>query len=208
MCTIVEERALLALIKGDITLEGIRVKLLPASHEHLDGLFKASNHSEIWTYSPSTISNPEDLVTRMNQWMKSKEQGLRYPFVIFDKSTNEIVGSTSYIDISPQNRKLEIGGTWLDPKVWRTKVNTECKYLLLKYGFEELSLVRVQLRTDTRNERSNRAIQRIGAQFEGTLRQEMIMHDGYNRDSNVYSILDKEWEGTKARLLGYLRKND
>jgi RimJ/RimL family protein N-acetyltransferase len=200
-----EERAWLVLIKGDITLEGNRVWLLPASHEHLDGLFKASNHSEIWTYSPSTLSKLEDLVATMNQWMKSKEQGLRYPFVIFDKSTNEIVGSTSYLDISPQNRKLEIGGTWLDPKVWRTKVNTECKYLLLKYGFEEMNLVRVQLRTDTRNERSNHAIQRIGAQLEGTLRQEMILHDGYIRDSNVYSILDKEWETVSDKLLGYLR---
>ena len=179
------------LIEGDITLEGCRVRLLPASHEHLDGLFKASNHSEIWTYSPSTVSKLEDLVTTMNQWMKSKDQGLRYPFVIFDKNTNEIVGSTSYLNISLQNRSLEIGGTWLDPKVWRSSVNTECKYLLLKYGFEELNLIRVQFRTDTRNERSNRAIRRIGAQFEGTLRQEMIMHDGYIRDTHVYSILDK-----------------
>lgn len=193
------------LIEGDITLEGCRVRLLPASPEHLDGLFKASNHSEIWTYSPSTVSKLEDLVTTMNQWMKSKEQGLRYPFVIFDKNTNEIVGSTSYLNISLQNRSLEIGGTWLDPKVWRSSVNTECKYLLLKYGFEELNLIRVQFRTDTRNERSNRAIRRIGAQFEGTLRQEMIMHDGYIRDTHVYSILDKEWESVKARMLGNLR---
>jgi RimJ/RimL family protein N-acetyltransferase len=144
------------------------------------------------------------LIITLNQWMNSKEQGLRYPFVIFDKSTNEIIGSTSYLDISLQNRKLEIGGTWLDPRVWRTSVNTECKYLLLKYSFEELNLIRVQFRTDARNERSNRAIQRIGAKFEGTLRQEMIVQDGYIRDSNVYSILDKEWEGVKAKLLGFL----
>lgn len=196
------------MIKSDITLEGNRVKLLPVSLEHLDGLFKASNHSDIWTYSPSIISKPEDLVITMNQWMKSKEKGLRYPFVIFDKSTNEVVGSTSYLDISALNRKLEIGGTWLDPKVWRTRVNTECKYLLLEYGFEELKLVRVQFRTDSRNERSNLAIQRIGAQFEGTMRQELIMQDGYIRDSNVYSILDKEWEGVKARLLDYLSKEN
>jgi RimJ/RimL family protein N-acetyltransferase len=202
---VVEEREWLVLIKGDITLEGKRVRLLPVSYEHLDGLFKASNHSEIWTYSPSTMSKLEELELTMNHWMKLKEQGLRYPFVIIDKITNEIVGSTSYLDISPQNRKLEIGGTWLDPKVWRTRVNTECKYLLLKYGFEELNLVRVQFRTDTRNERSNRAIQRIGAQLEGTLRQEMIQHDGYIRDSNVYSILDKQWETLREKLLGYLK---
>jgi RimJ/RimL family protein N-acetyltransferase len=191
-------------INDDVTLEGARVRLLPASHEHLDGLFKASNHHEIWTYSPSKINRIEDLAVIMDQWMKLKEQHVRYPFVIIDRMSHEIVGSTSFLDISLQNRKLEIGGTWLDPKVWKTNVNTECKYLMLKYGFEELNLVRVQLRTDARNERSNRAIQRIGAHFEGTLRQEMIMHDGHIRSTNVYSILDKEWEDVKSRLLGYL----
>jgi RimJ/RimL family protein N-acetyltransferase len=195
----------IALINEDITLEGNRVRLVPASYDHMDGLFKASNHNEIWTYSPSSISKLDDLISTMNDWMKAKEKGVRYPFVIVDKSTNEIVGSTSYLDISPQNRKLEIGGTWLDPRVWRTRVNTECKYLLLKYGFEVLNLLRVQLRTDARNERSNRAIQRIGAQFEGTLRQEMLLQNGYIRDSNVYSILDKEWEKVRVRLLDYLK---
>ncbi|RKN80577.1 GNAT family N-acetyltransferase [Paenibacillus ginsengarvi] len=192
------------MIKGDITLEGNRVRLIPVSDGHIEGLLKASNHHDIWTYSPSSISKIEDMEATINQWMRLKEQGLRYPFVIFDKSTSEIVGSTSYLDISLQNRKLEIGGTWLNPKVWRTRVNTECKYLLLEYGFEEMNLVRVQFRTDTRNERSNRAIERIGAQFEGTLRQEMMVREGYIRDSNVYSILDKEWERVKAKLLDYL----
>jgi RimJ/RimL family protein N-acetyltransferase len=191
-----------------IILEGERVKLLPASHEHLDGLFKAANHQEIWAYSPSSISKLEEMETAMNQWFKSREQGSRYPFVIFDNSTSEIVGSTGFLDISMENRKLEIGGTWLDPKVWRTRVNTECKFLMLNYCFEELNLVRVQLRTDARNERSNRAIQRIGARFEGTLRQDMIMHDGFIRDSNVYSILDQEWGSVKDRLLGFLKNGD
>ena len=188
------------MINGEITLEGEHISLLPASYEHLEGLFKASNHQEIWTYSPSTISRIEDLEEIMEHWMEIKEQGLRYPFVISDKSTNEIVGSTSYLKISKKNKNLEIGGTWLNPSAWRTRVNTECKYLLLKYGFEKLNLVRVQFCTDARNERSNRAIQRIGAQFEGTLRHEMIMHDGFIRDTNVYSILDTEWEDVKLRF--------
>ncbi|MBP1994386.1 GNAT family N-acetyltransferase [Paenibacillus eucommiae] len=190
------------MIKGEIQLEGKRVRLIPMSLEHLDGLFEASNQSEIWKYSPSEVSKPEHL--EMNKKIELRDQGLGYPFVVFDKDVNEIVGSTSYMNISERDRKLEIGGTWLHPKVWRTSVNTECKYLLLKYGFEELDLVRVQFRTDARNERSNRAIQRIGAQLEGTLRQEMIMHDGHFRDSNVYSILDKEWDGIRDKLLGYL----
>lgn len=192
----------------DIFLEGSRVKLLPASLEYLDQLFNASNYPEIWTYSPSMISKPEDLATAMIQWEKAKEQGLRYPFVILDKDSNTIVGSTSLLDISLQNKKLEIGGTWLDPRVWRTRVNTECKYLLLKYCFEELDLLRVQFRTDSRNERSNKAILRIGARFEGSLRKEMILHDGYIRDSNVYSILDHEWQSVKARLIALLDEKE
>ncbi|XEC96662.1 GNAT family N-acetyltransferase [Paenibacillus tarimensis] len=192
------------MLEGNVELEGKRVRLIPMSLDHLEGLFEASKHSEIWTYSPGNVNQPEDMLNTINHALESKEQGLRYPFVILDKDTNKIVGSTSYIEISPQHRKLEIGGTWLDPKVWRTRVNTECKYLVLRYGFEELELVRIQLRTDSRNERSNRGIQRIGARFEGTLRQELINHDGYVRDSNVYSILDKEWEGVKVRLLDYL----
>src|SRR5690554_7366288 len=107
--------------------------------------------------------------TIINRKIKLREQGFAFSFVIFDKDANEVVGSTSYLNISESNRKLEVGGTWLHPKVWRTRVNTECKYLLLKYGFEVLNLVRIQLCTDARNERSNRAIQRLGAQFEGTL---------------------------------------
>lgn len=174
------------------------------SLDHLDELFEASNHRENWTYSPGNVNKREDVRNMITNMLRSKEQGLMYPFVILDKETNQIVGSTSYLEISPHFRKLEIGATWLDPKVWRTRVNTECKYLLLRYGFEELELVRIQLRADARNERSNRAIQRIGAQFEGTLRQESINHDGYIRNTNLYSILDNEWEGVKARLLGYL----
>lgn len=188
----------------EIVLEGTRVRLEPAGFEHLEGLFHASNHSEIWTYSPTGINKIEDLEAVMKEWMRLKEAGLRYPFVIVDKDAGEIAGSTSYMDISPKHRKLEIGATWLHPKVWRTRVNTECKYLLLQYAFEELKLMRVYFRTDVRNERSNRAIQRLGAKFEGTLRKDMILHDGRYRDTNVYSILDEEWGEVKEKLLGFL----
>ena len=170
----------------------------------VDGLFKAANYSEIWTYSPSIIRKREDMEAAVRQWLKAKEHGTRYPFVIHDKVSDEIVGSTSYFDLSHLHRKLEIGGTWLDPKVWRTRINTECKFLLLEYAFEEINLIRVQFRTDTRNEKSNRAIQRSGASYEGTIRQDMIMHDGYIRNSNLYSILNLEWGSVKSRLLQWL----
>lgn len=190
----------------DIVLDGERVKLVPMSYEHSEELFKVANHSELWTYSPGNINKVEDMLNMINALLELKKQGLWYPFVILDKNTNRIVGSTSYLEISPQHRKLEIGGTWLDPMTWRTRVNTECKYLLLKYGFEKLGLVRIQLRTDSRNERSNRAIQRIGAKYEGTLRQELINHDGHKRDSNIYSILDLEWEAVKRNFLELLSR--
>jgi RimJ/RimL family protein N-acetyltransferase len=191
----------------EIILEGERVQLIPASLEHTEELFKVSCHEVLWEYSPSSITTYEEMEATIKTWMKLKQQGLRYPFVIMDKISNEIVGSTSYLEISASHRKLEIGGTWLDPRVWRTRVNTECKYLLLKYGFEDLNLLRIQLKTDKRNERSNRAIQRNGARFEGTLRHDMILHDGTLRDSNLYSILNTEWKEVKERLLGYLNSS-
>ncbi|MGG3280120.1 GNAT family N-acetyltransferase [Paenibacillus solani] len=189
-----------------LILEGERVKLIPASHEHIEDLFKVSLNKELWRYSPSSINTFEDMTTTMDTWMRLKQQGLRYPFLIIDKLSNEIVGSTSYLDISVPFKKLEIGGTWLDPKVWRTKINTECKYLLLKYGFEDLNYNRIQLKTDKRNEKSNQAIIRIGARFEGTLREDMILHDGHSRDTNVYSVLRSEWKEIKVKLLEYLNK--
>lgn len=120
--------------------------------------------------------------------------------MIYDKQLDQIVGSTSFLSISIPNRNLEIGYTWLTPTVWRTRVNTECKYLLLKHCFETLKTIRVQLKTDRRNVRSQRAIERIGAIKEGTLRNQMIMPDGYLRDSVLYSIIDQEWASVKRKL--------
>jgi len=115
------------------------------------------------------------------------------------------VGSTRFLNISIQNRNLEIGSTWLSPTVWRTRINTECKYLLLKHCFETLGTIRVQLKTDSRNVRSQRSIERLGAVKEGVLRNHMIMPDGYLRDSVVYSIIDKEWVQVKNKLESMLR---
>ena len=102
--------------------------------------------------------------------------------------------------MSAAHRKLEIGRTWLTPAVWRTRVNTECKYLMLQHCFEPLGCVRVQLKTDIRNANSRRAIERIGAVYEGTLRSHMVQSNGYVRDSHMFSIIDREWPGVKKRL--------
>ncbi len=108
------------------------------------------------------------------------------------------------INISVPNRSLEIGWTWYHPSVWRTRINTECKYLLLKYCFEQLQTVRVQFCADKRNTRSNQAIQRLGAIKEGELRRNRILNDGYIRDTCVYSIVDAEWPQIKLKLENYL----
>ena len=127
-------------------------------------------------------------------------------FVIVRKSDERAIGMTAYLDIQPRNRGLEIGGTWLTPDVWRTAINTECKYLLLRHAFETLGCIRVQLKTDARNIRSQRAIERLGAVKEGVLRKHMIVKNGYERDTVMYSITDTEWPSVKANLEEKLRR--
>jgi RimJ/RimL family protein N-acetyltransferase len=118
--------------------------------------------------------------------------------------SGDAVGSTRYFTIAAKDRGLEIGSTWLAPSVWRTAINSEAKYLLLEHAFETLGCIRVQFITDSRNERSRRAIERLGATFEGTIRHHMIMRDGCLRDSLLFSILDSEWPTVKQRLASKL----
>jgi len=125
-------------------------------------------------------------------------------FAIIDRASDRIVGSTRYIDIDAANRKLEIGGTMLAPAVWRTHVNTECKYLLLRYAFEEFGANRVQLKGEAKNARSRAAMERIGATYEGTLRSFRVHASGEIRDTSFYSIIAPEWPSVKAKLEGLL----
>lgn len=184
----------------ELELIGNRVKLVPLRSSHVEDLFHAGREEIIWTYLPLKVSSLEDMKKLVEEALEQKARGQQFPFVVIDLSTNEIVGSTRYLNIMLSNRNMEIGWTWYSPQVWRTHVNTECKYLLLKHCFEELNLVRVQLKADVRNERSNKAILRIGAKHEGVLRKDRILHDGYIRDSNLYSIIAEEWPEVKARF--------
>jgi N-acetyltransferase len=128
------------------------------------------------------------------------------PFVVTHLESGRIAGATRYLNIMPHDRGLEIGGTWYGVDSQRTAVNTECKYLLLTHAFESLGCIRVQLKTDSRNERSQKAIERIGAKKEGILRNHMILPDGVIRHSVYYSILESEWGDVKKRLEGMLEK--
>jgi N-acetyltransferase len=136
--------------------------------------------------------------------IERRKKGSEYTFTVLNQE-GQIIGSTRYLDILPEHKSLEIGSTWYHPDSWRTRVNTECKYLLLQHVFENWMFRRVQLKTDSRNLRSQKAIQRIGAVKEGTLRKDRKISGGYVRDTVFFSILNNEWETVKAELEAKLR---
>lgn len=183
-----------------IKLEGEHVTLVPMQRDFIDDLYEAGNHPEIWAYMPMMINTRDDMEKLVEQALKGRDSGNEFPFVILRKKTGAVVGSTRYLEISEQHKHLEIGWTWLSPTVWRTEVNTECKYLLLKYAFETLGCMRVQLKADSRNEQSIQAMERIGAVREGILRKHRITYDGHLRNSVYLSVLDDEWPNVRDNL--------
>ncbi len=195
----------MAVVVEPVELVGEHVALVPMAEAHLDGLFDAGRSPEIWPYMPMQISGRDDMARLMRDALRACDQGAELPFVVRERRSGRIVGSTRFLDITPAHRNIEIGWTWLEPAVWQTPINTECKYLLTRHCFETLQMIRVQLKTDARNTRSQRAIERLGAVREGVLRHHRIMPDGYLRDSVYYSILLEEWPAVRARLEGWLR---
>jgi N-acetyltransferase len=188
-----------------VQLVGKRVKLIPLEKGHTSDLYEAARPSDIWTYMPTKGKSLEDIRNIVENAVKARENGTELPFTVYDLDTNCIIGSTRLLNISLPNKSTEIGWTWYSPSVWRTRVNTECKYLLLRYCFEELQLNRVQFKTDVRNERSRNAILRLGALQEGIIRKERVLQDGYVRDSAMYSIIKEEWHSVKQRLEDFLQ---
>ncbi|OPH49033.1 GNAT family acetyltransferase [Paenibacillus ferrarius] len=186
-------------------LEGTRVALLPMQESHIISLTEAAADPRIWAHMTPLLRS-EDVERFVQQALEEQKEGLGIPYSVYDKDTDTFVGSTRLFDISIPHRNLEIGHTWYNPLVWRTRVNTECKYLLLRHCFETMNQLRVQIKTDLRNERSQTAIARLGAQKEGILRQHRVLHDGYIRDTVMFSILDKEWPDVKQRLEGFLNQ--
>lgn len=187
-------------------LENEIVKLEPINLSHIEGIIKAASDPVIWEHMSVELLNRESVIQYVQDGVKKREAKTDYVFVIIDQSTREIVGATSYMDISLQHKRLEIGSTWLSPKVWRTTINTNCKYLLLKYGFEQLGLQRIQIKTGHENIRSQKAIERIGATKEGILRNHMIRKEGTIRHTVMYSIISEEWDQIKERFENVLLK--
>jgi len=184
-----------------LTLTGRFVRLEPLTLAHVPDLTAAGQDEAIWRYMPYPNMQTEN---QMQAWVADRlyrqTLGGDLPFAVYHLADRRAVGATRYMDIQPTNRGLEIGGTWYGAAYQRTAVNTECKYLLLRHAFETLGCIRVQLKTDLRNERSQAAIARLGAVREGVLRENMLMPDGYRRSSVYFSLLAAEWPAAKAKL--------
>ena len=185
-----------------VVLTGKFVRLEPMTEAHVPALTEIGVGQDFWHFMLYGDMKTE---ADMRNWVLdilSRKQDI--PFVVVHLASGRVAGATRYLNIMPNDCGLEIGGTWYGSEFQRTAVNTECKYILLKYAFESLGAIRVQLKTDSRNVRSQKAIERIGGVKEGALRNHMILPDGTIRHSVFYSILDSEWEGVKKRLEGML----
>ncbi len=189
-----------------VTLEGETVRLVPMTFEHLPALTEAGAFGELWQWTATRADSPDEMAEYVTSAIRDSEAGIALPFVTIDKESGKVIGSTRFGNIDRENRKVEIGWTWITPRFQRTRVNSEAKYLMLLHAFETWNCVRVELKTDALNERSRNAMLRIGAKFEGILRQHMVTATGRLRDSAYYSILDSEWPEVSERLLGFLSR--
>ncbi len=187
-----------------VTLTGEAVRLEAMTMEHVAELYRAGGDAELWRWIPTGMRSLEDMRGYVDLALGEQQQGTALPFVIIDQRTNQIIGSTRYANIVRAHRRLEIGWTWVTAAHQRTVANTEAKYLLLSHAFETLGANRVEFKTDALNEKSRRALLRIGAKEEGTFRRHVVCESGRVRDSVYFSIVNTEWPETKNRLLRLL----
>jgi len=183
-----------------VTLRGREVSLLPLSHAHHADLIEALNDGELWKLWYTNIPAPDQLDAEIRRRLALHKQAAMVPFAVVEESSNQAVGMTTFMNLDAANRRLEIGATWYRNRVQRTAVNTECKFLLLSYAFEQLKCIAVEFRTHFFNRQSRAGIERLGAKLDGVLRQHQLARNGTLRDTCVYSILDGEWPTVKAHL--------
>jgi RimJ/RimL family protein N-acetyltransferase len=188
------------MIVEPVTLEGRHVRLEPLVKRHLAGLAQVGLDEELWRWIPTAVRTPEEMAAYIETALQEQERGVSLPFAILEKATGRAIGSTRYGNIDRVHNRMEIGWTWVARDWQRTAMNTEAKYLLLRHAFETLKCMRVELKTDSLNEKSRAAILRIGAKEEGIFRNHMITSSGRIRHSVYFSIIDSEWPAVKARL--------
>jgi RimJ/RimL family protein N-acetyltransferase len=188
-------------------LEGSSVRLEPLRPEHAPMLWAvARDHlTDLFRWIPYRLKSLEDFQAFNRQVLDEQARGLSVPFATVERFSEQIVGTTRFMNMDLANRKVEIGSTWIAPRWQRTVVNTEAKYLMLRHAFEVWQCLRVELKTDALNQRSRQAILRLGAKEEGALRKHMLTYDGRQRDSVYFSILDTEWPEVKTRLQSKLQ---
>ncbi len=186
-------------------LEGRHARLEPLSIDHAEGLFEAGKDPAIWTWlsvrQPTTVAETRQMIEDI---LAVRRAGGRLPWVQVDTATNDIAGTTSYYEIDPLNRGLYIGYTWIGAPWQRTAINTEAKLMLLSRAFDVLGAHRVGWHVDIRNEKSQRAVERLGATREGVLRRHKIRVDGTVRDTVVFSVTDHEWPTIRDGLIARL----
>jgi RimJ/RimL family protein N-acetyltransferase len=180
-------------------LEGSIVVLEPLTEENAEELRGPAGGAEIWAWL-AHLDRPERFDRWLELTLEAAEAGTEGPFLTRERASGRAVGSSRYLNVRRQDRAVEIGWTWLEPSAWRTGANVEAKLLMLEHAFETLGCVRVEFKTDARNERSRAALAALPARFEGILRNHMIVPDVGQRDSAYYSVIDSEWPGVRANL--------
>jgi RimJ/RimL family protein N-acetyltransferase len=191
-----------------VTLEGRHVRLEPLSRQHKPQLATVALDPELWLFTPTQIHSTDDLDAYIETALSWQKAGTAIPFAIVDRSTGHAIGSTRFGNIDPQNRRAEIGWTWLGRDFQRKAFNTEAKLLMLTHAFERMECIRVELRADVLNTKSRNAIARLGAKEEGILRHHMILPNGRLIDWVYYSILREEWPSVRAGLEQKLASHD
>jgi RimJ/RimL family protein N-acetyltransferase len=183
-----------------VTLRGTKVRLEPLAQEHVAGLARVGLDPELWRWIPTAVTSVEEMRDYVATALDEQRRGVSLPFAIVDQASGEPIGSTRYGNIERAHRRLEIGWTWYATAFQRGPANTEAKLLLLSHAFDALGANRVELKTDFLNEKSRKAIARIGAMQEGVFRKHLITASGRVRDTVYFSIIDSEWPAVKARL--------
>lgn len=190
--------------KQELILENDRVRLEPLRESHFAALLPICEQApDLLQYSPSAFGTAAHLQAYIEQALAARRNEQRYPFATYDKQLGQLVGSTSFGNVSNAHRRLEIGWTWITPQVQRSGLNRKAKLLQLSYAFETLGFARVEFKADARNEASRRAMEGIGATFEGCLRSHTLMQDGFRRDTVYYSILQEEWPVVKQERFSF-----
>jgi N-acetyltransferase len=185
-----------------VVLEGERVRLEPLALRHEEGLYRAARDERTWRWLPEYAARDRETFRRwLEAAVEASGAGREVGFATVDARTGEPLGSTRYLALRPEHRGLEIGWTWLAPEAWGTGANVEAKLLMLRHAFGSLGCMRVEFKTDARNERSRGALEALPAKFEGIFRKHMLVRDGALRDSAYYSIIDEEWPEVETNLV-------